>query len=516
MLNEEIRNEVIRLFHSGASLRGIARRLRISRVTVSRVLGKHQDDRSHGAAHPDLQMPVPRGSLLDPFKAKIDELLARYPDITAVRLLEELRRDGFKGGYTILKERLRAVRPKPGQEPVTRFETAPGVQAQMDYSSYTIDFIEEGRRMVHLFGYLLGYSRRRYLHFVESQDFTTTIREHVRAFEYLGGVAATCLYDGMKVVVLRYEGDEPIYNPRFLAFATHYGYRPWACRRGRGQTKGKKERNFWFVEKNLLNGRKFRSLEHLNEVLAWWLKNVADVKPNRETKRPPIELFQDEQPHLLPLPDHPYDTAIVVYRTVNAEGCIPYLGNIYSVPWQYTGEVVPVRILEAELIVYSPSIKEIARHPLFPAGVKDQKRIEKAHLPTDDSHKRYEVLLERYRELGTAGRAFLDGLIEMRRYGKDEAQRVLALLGTYRREDLAMALERAARFRAFSVRAIERILAAFARPREPLESLNQESWGQLPETLRGEPVKPRTMGEYKEMLEERPEDLGDEESPPWE
>jgi transposase len=515
MLNEETRNEIVRQFYGGKSIRRIARELGVSRVTVSRVLGKHEEARTEGTRHPDLPNPVRRGSMLDAFGGKIDELVARYPDITAVRLHEELRNDGFTGGYTILKERLRAVRPKPGQEPVIRFETGPGAQAQMDYSSYTMDFIEEGRRMVHLFGYLLGYSRRRYLHFVESQDFATTIREHVRAFEYLGGVAATCLYDGMKVVVLRYEGDEPVYNPRFLAFATHYGYRPWACRRGRGQTKGKKERNFYFVEKNLLNGRTFRSLEHLNEVLAWWLENVADVKPNRETKKPPIELFREEQPHLLPLPDHPYDTAIVVYRTVNVEGCIPYLGNLYSVPWQYTGEVVPVRILEAELIVYSPSIKEIARHPLFPPGVKDQKRIEKAHLPADDGQKRYEVLLERYGDLGPAGRAFLDGLIETRRYGKDEAQRVLALLGTYRREDLAKALERAVRFRAFSLRAIERILSAFARPREPLESLNQESWGQLPETLKGDPVKPRTMDEYKEMLEERPE-VGDDEPAPWE
>jgi hypothetical protein len=309
----------------------------------------------------------------------------------------------------------------------------------------------------------------------------------------------------MKVVVLRYEGDEPVYNPRFLAFATHYGFRPWACRRGRPQTKGKKERNFDYVERNLLNGRTFRSLEHLNEVTAWWLKNVADLKPHRETKKPPIELYQEEVPFLLPLPQERYDTAQVVYRTVNAEGLIPYLGNLYSVPWQYTGEVVPVRILEAELIVYSGAIKEIARHPLFASGVRDQKRIEKAHLPADDSKKRYEILLERYGKLGVAGRAFLDGMIESRRYGKDEAQRVLALVGTYRAEDLAAALERAVRFRAFSLRAVERILAACAKPREPLESLNEETWASLPEALRSGAVKPRTLGEYKDLLQEQPE-----------
>ena len=90
--------------------------------------------------------------------------------------------------------------------------------------------------------YVLGYSRRQYLRFVEAADFATTVREHVRAFEHLGGVAASCLYDNMKVVVSSHDGEQPIYNTRFLAFATYYGFRPVACRRRRPETKGKIER----------------------------------------------------------------------------------------------------------------------------------------------------------------------------------------------------------------------------------------------------------------------------------
>ena len=112
----------------------------------------------------------------------------------------------------------------------------------MDYGVYDIDFTREGRRRVYLFSYLLGYSRRQYLRLVESMDLVTTLREHVHAFHHLGGVARVCLYDNFKAVVLRHDADGPLYNPKFLAFATHYGFRPRpaACagRKPRGRSNG--------------------------------------------------------------------------------------------------------------------------------------------------------------------------------------------------------------------------------------------------------------------------------------
>ena len=266
-MNEQKRNEIVSRWQAGASIRQIARDLALARNTVSKVLAQVQARREGNVPNRHATADPP----LDRYEPFLEDLLARYPELTAVRLWEELRKQGFTGGYTTVRQRLAELRPGSSPHPVPRFETAPGAQAQMDYSVYDIGFTREGRRRVYAFSYVLGYSRRQYVRFVECQDLATTLREHARAFTHLGGVAATCLYDNMKVVVTAYEDDVPIYNSRFLAFATHYGFRPVACRPRRPQTKGKVERQFAYIESSLLNGRSFETINQLNETTAWWL-----------------------------------------------------------------------------------------------------------------------------------------------------------------------------------------------------------------------------------------------------
>ena len=218
-MTESVRNEIVRLQQQGLSQRRIAQQLHLSRDTVQRALRQVATARDQG---PAAASPLPRSrNSLEGFDSVITHLLERYPDLTARRLWEELRQRGCTGSYATVWRRLRHLRPRSTKRPVVRFETTPGMQAQMDYATYTIALTDDGPRRVQLFSYVLGYSRRQYLRFVLRQDFDTTLRQHVAAFTHLGGVAATCLYDNFKVVVQDYEDDEPIYNPRFLAFATH-------------------------------------------------------------------------------------------------------------------------------------------------------------------------------------------------------------------------------------------------------------------------------------------------------
>jgi transposase len=499
-MNEATRNEVVRRWQAGASMRAIAAALGLARNTVRHALAGVQAARTGQAPGEAVRRP----SLLDPYEAVIREMLGRYPDMTATRVLQELRAQGFTGGYTIVRQRVERLRPQSGPPPVVRFETAPGAQAQVDYATYDLDFTEEGRRRVHLFSYLLGYSRRQYLRFVEAQDFETTLRQHVRAFAHLGGVAATCLYDNLKVVVTGYDGDVPIYNARFLAFATHYGFRPVACRPRRPQTKGKVERPFHYVETNLLNGRTFRTLAHLNEVTAWWLAEVADVRIHRETRQSPLARHAAEQPHLIPLPAVPYEVAPVLYRTVTVEGFVAYRQNLYSVPWRHIGQLLAVRVTEDEVIAYGPQLEEVARHPLLPRSVTGQRSERPEHRPSADPQRRHAVLRERFAELGEVAVRFLEGLVQTQRYSQDQAQRVLTLLGTYARADVVAALERAVRYGAYSLAAVERILAAQARPKGVMQTLADDERQALPPTLQADPVSPRPTSDYQPLLPKEP------------
>src|SRR5205814_10693496 len=110
---------------------------------------------------------------------------------------------------------------------------------------------------------------------------------------------------------------------------------------------------------------------------------------------------------------------------------------------------LPVRVTEAEVIIYALSLDEIARHVLLPASVTGQRQIIKGHHPSDDPRQRAALLRQRFHELGPVAVQFFDGLVDKQTYGKLQAQQLLALVAHYQRDDVLAALERAVRFGAF-------------------------------------------------------------------
>lgn len=139
-----------------------------------------------------------------------------------------------------------------------------------------------------------------------------------------------------------------------------------------------------------------------------------------------------------------------------------------------------------------------------------QKRTNKNHLPGPDPRRKQQLLRQCFEELGGESAVFFDQLLRVRRCGKDEAQRILGLLATYRQEDLRAALERAKRYSAFSLSAVERILAALAEPRPTLECVDEDARHHLDELLRQDPVPPRSTADYQQLLDSQ------NDAPPWE
>jgi transposase len=501
-MKEELRHDLVQRWQQGQSQRHIARELGLSRRTVARVLAAVSQERAQGNVPPELRPSPPRACPIDTYETKLRELLQRHPQLTARRCWEELRDQGFAGSYKQVWRRVRALRPQPPRAPVERFETDPGQQAQSDYSVHDLDFSEEGRRRVYLFSYLLGFSRRAYLRWVESMDFETTVREHIRAFTHLGGVARSCLYDNQKVVVLRWQDGEPLYNPRFLAFATHYGFRPVACRPRTPRTKGKVERYFRYVQESLLAGRAFRSLAHLNEVTAWWLDNVAEVRVQGTTGATPRQLHAEELPRLLPLPACDFQADPVVYRTVDAEGFVAWRGNRYAVPYCHIGRLLPVRLSETELIVYGPGLQELTRHPLLARSCTGQQSVRPGQHPKIDGKVQQAQLQERFAALGPAALSFYEGLLKQQRYGRSQAHRVLTLLTIYATKDVLAALERARRYGAFAAEAVERILARRAKPKTALEKWAEREQQQLHDLCGDQPLAPRPAADYRGFFNE--------------
>lgn len=289
----------------GLTKAAIAERVGVSRRTIHYWLASGQLDRPIGR-------PVgypPRPTKLDRYQAIIRERLETYPELSAVRLFEEVRAAGYGGSLTQLKVYVRQVRPRPSVDPVVRFETPPGKQGQVDFAEFRFPW---GKR----FGLLvvLGYSRLLWLRFYRRQTMRVLFEGLETAFRFFGGVPRELLFDQLKAVIIedeRPDGGRVVENPEFLRFAAHWGFRIRACRPYRAQTKGKVERPVSYVRKSLVYGREFLDDEDLNARAADWLERVANVRVHGTTREQPIVRFErDEQAVLLPLALRPYQSLI--------------------------------------------------------------------------------------------------------------------------------------------------------------------------------------------------------------
>jgi transposase len=367
MIMQETWVMIKHLQQQGVPIRAIARQLGIDRNTVRRAL------RREGL--PKYIRTALRASKLDAFKPYLERRLMECPELTAVRLFQEIQAQGYAGRCSILRDFLRPLRQEHrrlGQLTV-RFETAPGEQGQVDWGHFgTLD--QHGERCP-LYGFVmvLGYSRALFVHFTTTQRLETFLGCHVRAFEAFGGYPRELLYDNAKTVVLARPdlradaaGQAPRWHPTFLDFAGYYGFTPRLCRPYRARTKGKVERMIRYVRESFFIGRQFVDLADLNRQAALWCATIANARVHATTGEVPAVRLAREP--LLPVTGRPpYDTRVILPRRVSSACLVAYAGNHYSVPYLYGGCHVQLRV-DAELARLEIWAEEtcLAIHPLLP------------------------------------------------------------------------------------------------------------------------------------------------------
>ena len=364
---------ILDLHRQGLSVTAIARRTGRDPKTVRKYIERGLEPPVYGPRQ------VGRPGKLLPFIAYVRERLAAYPDLTATRLLREIRERGYRGAYSPLKRLVAAIRPHDGPKPFElRFETPPGLQAQVDFARFVVAFEDEPgvNRIIWLFSLVLGHSRHLFARFVLHQDLQTLLRCHMAAFEAIGGVPVEILNDRMKTAVTG-EGEDGhiVYNRSLLALAGHYGFLPKACRPYRAKTKGKVERPFRYIREDFFLGCSFRNMEHLNAELRLWLDTVANVRLHGTTNRIVAEAFAAEQPELQALPAGPFDALIKLERRVSHDGLVAIGGNYYSVP-DRTRRLVEVHQLADEIRILDAG-RLVARHPVMEG--RKQYRIDPLH-----------------------------------------------------------------------------------------------------------------------------------------
>lgn len=293
MYSRERRVLLRHYLEQGVGKTELARRFGVSRRTVYHWIETAQLERELDDAAVIYKSRPPVSRKLDRYRGIIQARLQLHPLLTAQRLFEEIRSDGYAGGYTQIKDYVRRIRPRDLDDTVRRFETPAGFQGQVDFATFNLPW---GRRYALIV--VLGYSRLLWLKFFSRQSMQVLFAGLESAFNAFGGVPQELLFDQMRAVVT---GDERfcdgalVLNTEFLRFAAHWGFRPRACRPYRAKTKGKVERPIRYLRESFFYGRTFINDADLNAQAEYWVQQTANLRRHRTIGESPRQRFERDE-----------------------------------------------------------------------------------------------------------------------------------------------------------------------------------------------------------------------------
>lgn len=355
-VSEERKAEVLRLrYVEGLSTRAIAKRLSMARRTVRGVLGEKK-------ARPRESVATRlRESILAPYEAAIRAELKRTPELRAPSMLERLRAVGYTGGISVLRDRMRIVRPRGHAEVFSTFTTKPAERLEVDWAD--LGFALPGiPRRVSAFVAVLVHSRMLYLDFTLSQQMGSFLRCMDRCLTFFGGRTAVDVFDNKKTVVTGRTGSEAIFHGRFVDYARAHGFAPFATRPRRPTDKPFVERGIGFVRTRFLHGRRFADLDDLRVQGMMWRDTFANNREHEETGKVPRLVYEhEEKPQLAPLRPVDFDTDDLETTGVGRTHRVHFDRNDYTVPWRLHRQSVLIRAND-DFVSVKLATKEVARH----------------------------------------------------------------------------------------------------------------------------------------------------------
>jgi transposase len=301
MLTQEQAVEIKVMARRGMGIREIAREVGCSRNTVKRYLRDAQASR-YGPREP---RPTKLDSIKDYVRQRIEAAKPHW--IPAAVLLREIVDMGYAGGLTQLKMFINPLKGS-AQEPVVRFETAPGEQMQADFT-----VVRRGRDALLAFVATLGHSRATFVRFTTdetAETLCTCVRDALIEF---GGVPRHVLFDNAKTVIVErdaYGEGKHRWHSGLLALSDEFGFSMRVCRPYRAKTKGKVERFNGYLKGSFLvplaatlktAGLKL-DVTAANMHIGPWLREVANARVHATTKERPDRRLVVERAALLPLP----------------------------------------------------------------------------------------------------------------------------------------------------------------------------------------------------------------------
>jgi transposase len=452
MIDQWIREAILKWHAEGLSMRKIARRLMVDRKTVRSVI-------QNGETLPIVERP----EKIDIDSDLLAELYAKCRGV-GYRVYEELNETHkIEVGYSTVNRLLReqGMTRKRRQRCDSRGDE-PGAEMQHDTSPYRIKL---GKAIVQVVASLLylRYSKRRYLRFYRAFDrFRMKCFLH-EALSFWGYSAPCCVIDNTNLARWRGTGKQALIVPEMEAFARMYAFEFLCHEKGHANRKAGEERSFYTVETNFFPGRSFQDMADLNAQAFSWATERLEKRKQTKAGIVPAEAFEYEMPFLQKLPSHLPEPCREHPREVDQYGYAAFNGNYYWVPGE---DRYPVRLDEyAHHVKVCRGRECLARYALPPEGVRLE-RIAPPDKPTPYRPRRQSPPADEERRrlcaMDPALSAWLDFCLEGKGVRRHQFTRALYALSRRMTPELFVrAVKRALRYGVRSLDTLERIASIY-------------------------------------------------------